>query len=102
MSKQRTANKSSGGMSKATGKSKKASGKQHPASRRGGRYGGRGRTGFAGMRRTRTQRLGIAAVALVALALIWLFVEWQLAIGLSALVLLVLPAFVVLTMGRRY
>lgn len=62
----------------------------------------RGRTGWAGMRRSRGQKLGIAAAAAVVVAVIWLTVDWPLAIGLSALVLLLLPAIVVLTMGRRY
>jgi Flp pilus assembly protein TadB len=62
----------------------------------------RGRTGWAGMRRSRRQKIGIAAVAVVGIAVIWLFAEWQLAIALSVLLLLTLPAFVVLTMGRRY
>jgi hypothetical protein len=35
-------------------------------------------------------------------ALIWLLVDWQLAIGLTAMLLVALPAFVVLAMGRRY
>lgn len=64
--------------------------------------GGRGRTGWAGMRRTRGQRLGITAVAAVAVALIWIFADWQLAVPLTALLVLALPAVVVLTTGRRY
>ena len=62
----------------------------------------RGRTGWAGMRRSRRQRLGITAFAVVAAGLLWVFVEWQLALILTILLLLALPAFVVLTMGRRY
>jgi Flp pilus assembly protein TadB len=62
----------------------------------------RRRTGWAGLRRSRGQRLAIAAVAVLGTALIWLLVDWPLAIGLTALLLLALPAFVVLTMGRRY
>jgi Flp pilus assembly protein TadB len=61
----------------------------------------RRRTGWAGLRRSRGQRLGIAAVAVVGVALIWLLVDWQLAIGLTAMLLVALPAFVVLAMGRR-
>ncbi|MPZ25847.1 MAG: hypothetical protein GEV12_05190 [Micromonosporaceae bacterium] len=64
---------------------------------------GRGRrTGWAGMRRSRGQRVGIAVVAALGIALIWLLVDWPLAIGLTALLLVALPAFVVLAMGRRY
>lgn len=63
---------------------------------------GRGHVGWAGMRRSRKQHLGIAAVAAVAIALIWIFIDWQLAIGLTFLVLVATPAFVVLTIGRRY
>lgn len=63
---------------------------------------GRGRVGWAGMRRSRKQHLGIAAVAAVAIALIWILIDWQLAIGLTFLVLVATPAFVVLTIGRRY
>lgn len=62
----------------------------------------RGRIGWAGMRRSRQQKIGIAAVAVVGVALIWIFAEWQLAVALTILFLLALPAFVVLTMGRRY
>lgn len=54
------------------------------------------------MRRTRGQRIGIALVAVVGVALIWLLADWALAIGLTALLLVALPAFVVLTTGRRY
>jgi Flp pilus assembly protein TadB len=62
----------------------------------------RGHVGWAGMRRSRRQKLGIAAAAVVGIAVIWIFADWQLAIGLTALLLVALPAFVVLTMGRRY
>jgi len=62
----------------------------------------RRRTGWAGLRRSRGQRLGIAAVAVVGVALIWLLVDWPLAIGLTAMLLVALPAFVVLATGRRY
>lgn len=62
----------------------------------------RGHTGWAGMRRSRKQHLGIAAVAALAIALIWVFIDWQLAIGLTFLVVVATPAIVVLTMGRRY
>jgi hypothetical protein len=54
------------------------------------------------MRRTRNQKLGIAAVAAVVVALVWVFVDWPLAIALTALTLVALPAVVVLTMGKRY
>jgi hypothetical protein len=54
------------------------------------------------MRRSRGQKLGIGLTALVAVVLIWVFLDWPLAVPLTALVLLGLPAFVVLTMGRRY
>jgi Flp pilus assembly protein TadB len=67
-----------------------------------GKPGGRGHIGWAGMRRSRRQKLGITAVAFLGIALIWIFAEWRLAIGLTALLLIALPAFVVLTMGRRY
>lgn len=63
---------------------------------------GRGRTGWAGMRRSRRQRMAIAGVALVAVAALWIFVDWQLAVPLTALLAIALPAVVVLTTGRRY
>jgi Flp pilus assembly protein TadB len=63
---------------------------------------GRGRIGWAGMRRSRRQHLGIAAAAAAVIALIWIFIDWQLAIGLTFLVVVATPAIVVLTMGRRY
>lgn len=63
---------------------------------------GRGRTGWAGMRRSRGQRITIGVVAVLGVALIWLLADWPLAIALTVLWLLALPAFVVLTTGRRY
>lgn len=66
----------------------------------------RGHVGRAGMHRSRRQRLTIGTVAVGALAVIWVWTavtrEWGLGILLSALLLLALPAFVVLTMGKRY
>lgn len=119
MSRQRTASKrGSGGKrqpaAKQAGKpagkqaaAGQAAGKDAPAQRKQARRAtrtkpGRGHIGWAGMRRGRREKLGIALVAAAAVALIWVFVEWQLAIGLTALVLLVLPAVVVLAKGRRY
>lgn len=64
--------------------------------------GSKRRTGWAGLRRTRAQRAGITAVAVVGTVLIWLFADWPLAIGLTVVWLVALPALVVLTMGRRY
>ncbi len=68
---------------------------------------GRGRTGFAGMRRSRRQRVGITVLAGGAIAVLWLFtvfgaVNVGLAIALTVLLLVALPAFVVLALGRRY
>lgn len=69
---------------------------------RPGRRGRGGRIGWAGMRRSRRQRFTIGAVAVVALALIWIFADWRLAVPLTALLVLALPAVVVLSTGRRY
>lgn len=68
---------------------------------------GRGRTGYVGMRRSRRQRVGITVVAGGAIAVLWLFtvfgaVDVGLAIALTVLLLVALPAFVVLALGRRY
>jgi len=54
------------------------------------------------MRRSRGQRITIGVVAVLGVALIWLLADWPLAIALTVLWLLALPAFVVLTTGRRY
>ncbi|HLU44771.1 MAG TPA: hypothetical protein VKZ67_07130 [Natronosporangium sp.] len=64
--------------------------------------GAKRRTGWVGLRRSRAQRWGIAAVAVIGTVLIWLFADWPLAIGLTVVWLVALPALVVLTMGRRY
>lgn len=118
MSKQRTAGKQRAVGKQRTPGKQPASGRK-PAGSAGERRAGaakqkqpgrrparsrpaRRRTGYAGMRRTRRQRLGIAGAAAALLLVIWLFADWRLAIGLTALVLLALPAVVVLTMGRRY
>ncbi|MGH3682724.1 MAG: hypothetical protein ACRDT2_21030 [Natronosporangium sp.] len=60
------------------------------------------RTGWAGLRRSRGQRTGIAVAAVLGAGIIWLLLPWPLAIALTAMLLVALPAFVVLTMGRRY
>lgn len=62
----------------------------------------RGRVGQVGLRRSRAQRIGIGVAAGLAGAVIWMFADVGLAIGLTALMLLVLPAVVVLLLGRRY
>ncbi|MEJ3747748.1 hypothetical protein WEI85_31205 [Actinomycetes bacterium KLBMP 9797] len=62
----------------------------------------RRRTGRLFARRSRAQRAGIAALTVVLLALVWLLVEpVALRIALIALSLLVLPAVVVIALGRR-
>lgn len=84
-----------------------AFGKQ-PARRGHGRgRGGRGHIGHAGMRRSRRQRFGITAAVVGGLVVLWALVvagslDVGLAIGLSVLLLVALPAFVVLVLGRRY
>ena len=53
-------------------------------------------------RRSRPQRVGIAVVPVLAAALIWLLVpDLALRIVLSAMIVLVLPALVVVILGRR-
>jgi hypothetical protein len=60
------------------------------------------RTGRLYARRSRTQRAGIALVAVIAIALIWLRVEDLGArIALTALVVVASPALIVLTFDRR-
>lgn len=53
-------------------------------------------------RRSRTQRAGIAVVAVLAAVAVWLLVpDLALRIVLTALLVLVLPALVVVVLGRR-
>ncbi len=60
------------------------------------------RTGRTFLRRTRGERAGIAALVATGLALVWFVVEpLTLRIGLTALILLGLPAFVVIALDRR-
>jgi Flp pilus assembly protein TadB len=93
---------------KAARDAKQARSRQRRAERaKGGRSRSRGRVGFAGMRRSRRQRIGITVVAGGAIAVLWLFtvfgaVDVGLAIALTVLLLVALPAFVVLALGRRY
>jgi hypothetical protein len=72
-----------------------------------GRGRGKGRVGYAGMRRSRQQRIGITVVAVGGVALLWILAALRildvgLAIALTVLLLVALPAFVVLALGRRY
>ena len=76
--------------------------RQRPAARRPGARRGRGRTGRVGLRRTRNQRIGISVLTALGIVVIWLLAPTPLAVALSVLLLLALPAFVVLTLGRRY
>lgn len=91
---------------KAARETKQARSRQRRAERaKAGR--GRGRIGYAGLRRSRRQRIGITVVAGGAIAVLWLFtvlgaVDVGLAIALTVLLLVALPAFVVLALGRRY
>jgi hypothetical protein len=55
-----------------------------------------------GLRRTRSQRIGIVVLTVLGIVVIWLLAPTPLAVALSVLLLLALPAFVVLTLGRRY
>ena len=53
-------------------------------------------------RRSRTQRTGIAVIPLIAALAVWFLVpELALRLVLIALIVLVLPAFVVVVLGRR-
>jgi len=62
----------------------------------------RRRTGKLYARRSRAERAGIAIAAVLALGLVWLLIDpLALRIGLTALVLLVAPALVVITLDRR-
>ncbi|MQA26213.1 MAG: hypothetical protein GEU94_12260 [Micromonosporaceae bacterium] len=62
-----------------------------------------GRTGRTFLRRSRSERAGIAGLAMIAVGLVWFLVdELSLRIGLTALILVGLPAFVVLALDRRY
>jgi hypothetical protein len=68
---------------------------------------GKGRVGYAGLRRSRQQRIGITVVAGSGIALLWFLAALRildvgLAIALTVLLLVALPAFVVLALGRRY
>jgi Flp pilus assembly protein TadB len=91
---------------KAARETKQARSRQRRAERaKAGR--GRGRIGYAGLRRSRRQRIGITVVTGGAIAVLWLFtvlgaVDVGLAIALTVLLLVALPAFVVLALGRRY
>lgn len=95
---------------KAAREAKQARARQRREQRRATR-GDRGRTrrrvGFAGLRRSRQQRIGITAVAVGGVALLWILVALSLldaglAIALTVLFLVALPAIVVLAIGRRY
>jgi Flp pilus assembly protein TadB len=92
---------------KAAREAKQAKARQRREQRRLGRSGrGRGRAGWEGLRRSRRQRIGIAAVAGGVIALLWLGVamgnvDVGLAIALTVLLLVALPAFVVIALGRR-
>jgi Flp pilus assembly protein TadB len=60
------------------------------------------RTGRLYPRRTRAQRAGIAVVAAVALAFIWLYVDsLPTRVALTALVVVASPVVIVLTLDRR-
>lgn len=60
------------------------------------------RTGKLYLRRSRAERAGITMSTLLALLLVWYLVpEVPLRIGLTALILLGLPAFVILALDRR-
>jgi hypothetical protein len=60
------------------------------------------RTGRIFVRRSRGERAGVVVLSLTALAVIWLLVDdLALRLGLIALLLLVLPAVVVIALGRR-
>jgi Flp pilus assembly protein TadB len=93
---------------KAASEAKQAKAQQRRAERHAARdRRGRGRVGFAGMRRSRRQRIGITVVAGGGIALLWALVvlgslDVGLAIALTVLLLVALPAFVVLVLGRRY
>jgi hypothetical protein len=53
-------------------------------------------------RRSRTQRVGIVVVPLLAAVLVWIFVpDLSLRIVLIAVIVLVLPALVVALLGRQ-
>jgi sRNA-binding protein len=88
-------------------RSRQRRGERHTTRSGRGRDRGRGRVGFAGMRRSRQQRIGITAVAVGGVALLWILAALRvldvgLAIALTVLFLVALPAFVVLALGRRY
>lgn len=60
------------------------------------------RTGRLFVRRSRGERAGVVVLSLAALAAIWSLVDdLALRLGLIALLLLVLPAVVVIALGRR-
>jgi len=62
----------------------------------------RGRTGRLYARRTRTERAGIVVAALLAVSLVWLFVEpLGLRIAITAMLLIAAPALVVIAFDRR-
>lgn len=62
----------------------------------------RRRTGRLFARRSRFERAGIVALTAVLLAAVWLLVDpLALRLALIALLLLVLPAVVVIALGRR-
>jgi hypothetical protein len=53
-------------------------------------------------RRSSGQRAFITGVALVAIGLLWYFVEpWPMRIGFTLLLLLLLPVFVIIVFDRR-
>jgi hypothetical protein len=61
-----------------------------------------GRTGRMFARRSRAERAGIAVAVVAALLLIWTLVDTTaLRIGLTALLVLAMPALIVLTLDRR-
>ncbi|MFC6020357.1 hypothetical protein ACFP2T_29825 [Plantactinospora solaniradicis] len=60
------------------------------------------RTGRLFVRRSRGERAGVVVLSLAAVTVIWLLVDdLALRLGLIALLLLVLPAVVVIALGRR-
>lgn len=54
------------------------------------------------MRRSRSERAGITVLTVLAILVVWYVVpDMSLRVGLTALILLGLPAFVILALDRR-